>query len=57
MVSYQSFTMEFRATNRQFDWFKISLVYNKSNKHNTVYDSYNVEKASTFIQSMSLENI
>ena len=26
---------------RQFDWLEISLVYNKSNQHGSIYDSYN----------------
>ena len=34
----------------------MSLAYDKSEKHLTIYDSYNVEKAATLIQSVVLEN-
>ena len=33
------------------------MVYDKSDKHATVYDSYNKEDASTSIESVSTENI
>ena len=41
----QSFNFDFIEANRQFDWVEISLVYEKSNKHTTIYDSYDAEKA------------
>lgn len=31
-VGLQSFTIDFVAANRQFDWIEISLVYDKSDK-------------------------
>ena len=34
---------------RQFDWIEISLVHNKSDKHLTIYDSYNSETAAKLI--------
>ena len=36
-------TVGFYGSNRQFDWLELSLVYDKSDKHLTIYDSYNVE--------------
>ena len=39
----QEFTVDFKGCNRQFDWLDISLLYNKSDKHLTIYDSYNAE--------------
>ena len=57
LISSQSFMVDFRAEYRQFDWIEISLVYIENDKHNTVYNCYNLEKASTFIQSVSLKNI
>ena len=39
----QEFTVDFRDCERQFDWLEISLVYDKSDKDLTVYDSYNAE--------------
>lgn len=56
-ICSRSFTVDFRVADRQFYRLKISLVYDKGNKHDTVYNSYKVEKASTFIESVLLENI
>lgn len=36
-------------------WVEMSLVWNKSDKHTTIYDSYNFEKAAQFIKSIELE--
>ena len=56
-IGPQSFNINFLGANRQFDWVEISLVYNKSDKHTTIYGSYNVEKAAQFVKSIELENI
>lgn len=56
-IGAQSFNVGFVGANRQFDWVEIFLVYDKSDKHNMIYDSYNVEKAATLIKSVGLENI
>ena len=53
----QDFTVDFQGANRQFDWIEISLVYDKSDKHLTAYDSYNTECASSFIKSLEFANI
>lgn len=37
-------------------FLEISLVYDKSDQHNTLYDSYNAELAATFVGSIKLEN-
>ena len=42
--------------NRQVDWIELSLVYDKRDKHTTIYDSYNVEIASKAIKSVKLTN-
>ena len=39
-ASLQELTVDFKGCNRQFDWLEVSLVYNKSDKHLKVYDSY-----------------
>ena len=39
----QEFTVDFKGCDRQFDWLEISLLYDKSDKHLTIYDSYNAE--------------
>ena len=51
-----SININFLVSNRQFDWLEISLVYYKSYKHTTIYDSYNVELAAKYIKSVKLEN-
>ena len=56
-VGAQSYTIDSVVTNRQFDWLEISLVYDKSNKHGTMYDSYNLERAYIFIANVKIENV
>ena len=56
-TGYESFNIYFLCANRQLDWLEISLTFDKSDKHNTIYDSYNVEKASMFIKSIALSKI
>ena len=41
----QSFTVTFKGAQRQFEWLEISLIYDKSYQHLTIYDSYNLELA------------
>ena len=55
-VGSDSLTVEFYGANRQFDWLELSLVYDKSNKHLTICDSYNVEHATKKLKSITLEN-
>ena len=38
-----SLNIEFLGANRHFDWTEISIVPDKSDKHKTIYDSYNRE--------------
>ena len=52
-----SININFLGSNWQFDWLEISLVYDKSYKHTTIYDSYNVELAAKYIKSVKLENV
>ena len=42
----QDFTTNFISANRQFDWVEILMVFDKRDKHLTIYDSYNAECAS-----------
>ena len=51
-----SIDIEFLGANRQFDWLEIFLVYDKSNKHTRIYDSYNHEVAAKTIKSIKLSN-
>ena len=52
----ESRVVNFQAANKQFSFFAISLVYDKSDQHRNIYDSYNVELASTKIKLIKLEN-
>ena len=56
MQGLTQYILIFLGANRQFDWIELSLVYNKSNKHPTIYDSYNVELAAKAIKSVKLSN-
>ena len=55
-VGQDSIDIDFLGSNRQFDWLEISLVYDKSNKHTTIYESYNHELAAKQIKSLKLSN-
>ena len=48
--------VEFLGANRQFDWIEISIVPDKSDKHTTIYDSYNRETAAQLIKTLQLSN-
>ena len=52
----QSFTCLFKGAQRQFDWLEISIVYDKSFQHTTIYDSYDLELASKLIKTIKFEN-
>ena len=52
----QSLTVTFKGTQKQFEWLEISLVYDKSYQHLTIYDSYDLELAAKMIQSIKFEN-
>ena len=51
-----SLNVEFLGANRQFDWIEISIVPDKSDKHTTIYDSYNREMAVQLIKTLKLSN-
>ena len=51
-----SLNIEFLGANRQFDQIEISIVPDKSDKHKTIYDSYNREMAAQLIKSLKLTN-
>ena len=53
----QSFTCTFKGAQRQFDWLEISIVFNKSYRHTTIYDSYDLKFAAKLIQATKFENI
>ena len=53
----ESKNIDFLGSNRQLNWLELSLVYGKSDKHATIYDSYNVELATKPIKSVKLSNV
>ena len=55
-IGQDSIDINFLGANRQFDWIEISLVYDKSDKHSTIYDSYNYELAAKGIKSVKLSS-
>ena len=52
----QTYTCTFKGAQRQFDWFEIFVVYDKSFQHRTIYDSYDLELVSKIIQTIKFEN-
>ena len=52
----QSFTCTLKGAPRQFDSFEISIVYDKSFQHTTIYNSYDLEIASKLIKTIKFEN-
>ena len=53
----QEFTVDFKGCEKQLDWLEISLVYDKSDKHFTIYNSYNGKCAAKMIKIIELANI
>ena len=49
--------VDFKGCERQFDCLEISSVYGKSDKHLTIYSSYNAECAAKMIKSIELAKI
>ena len=52
----QAITVLFKGAQRQLEWVEISLDYYKSYQHQTIYDIYDVELASKFIQNVKFKN-
>ena len=50
----QSYVVNFTGANKQSCFLEIYLVFDKSNQHTTIYDSYNIELASTKIGFLNL---
>ena len=47
-----SINVDLLGANRQFDWIEIFIVPDKSDKHTTIYDSYNREMATQLIKTL-----
>ena len=55
-VGIQNRKINFYGTALQFEFLEISLVYDKNDQHQTIYNSYDVELATKTIQSLTPEN-
>ena len=51
----ESRVVNFQGANKQFSFLSISLVYDKSDQHRSIYNSYNAELASAKLKSIKLE--
>ena len=52
----QTISVDFQGASREFNWLEISLVYDKSYAHETVYDSYDLELEAHLIESVKFVN-
>ena len=48
----QDFTFTFKGVQRQFDWLEISIAYDRSYQHTTIYDRYDLELAAKLFKSI-----
>ena len=55
-VGTQNFTCLFQGAQRQIDWVELSILYDKSYHHETIYDSYDVELAPKLIKTIKFDN-
>ena len=55
-IVLDSINIDFLVANRQFDRLEMLLVYDKRDKHTTIYHSY-AELAAKYIKRVKLENI
>ena len=55
-IGTQTINVNCQGPNRQFAWLEISLIYDKTDQHQTIYDSYGAELVATQVQSLTLEN-
>ena len=56
-VGIQKYNVELTTANRQFDLLEILIIPDKSDKHNMIYNTYDLELASTTIRSLDIRNI
>ena len=52
----ESCIVDFTGANKHFSFFTISLVYDESDQHRSIHNSYNTQLASTRMKSITLEN-
>ena len=52
----KSLKVNFLWLNKQIEWLEIFLVFDKSDQHQTVYHSYDVELVAKYVQLLALQN-
>ena len=52
-IGTQSLKVNFRGLKKQTEWLEIYLAFDKSDQHQTVYESYDVELAVKYVQLVS----
>ena len=55
-VGSDTINVDFLGSNRQFVWLEITLVFDESDKHTTIYDNYNTKLATKYIKTIKLSN-
>ena len=50
-VGSDTINVDFLGSNRQFVWLEITLVFDESDKHTTIYDNYNTKLATKYIKT------
>ena len=55
-IGTQNFTCLFQGAQRQIDWVELSIVYDKSYHHETIYDSFDVELATRIVKNIKFDN-
>ena len=53
-VGHDSLDIDTLGANSHFDWTELSSVYDKSNKHTTIYDIYNIKTLTLTTPAISL---
>ena len=56
VVGAQSKTFTFQNVFKQFAFLEFSLIFDRSDQHLNIFDSYNAEVAATQIKSIKLQN-
>ena len=51
-VGQDSIDIDLLGANRQFDWIELSLIYDRSDKHTSIYDNYNHKLVAKRIKSV-----
>ena len=56
-VGTHTVNVNYQGANRKFAWIEVSLIYDRSDQHQIIDNSYNAELAATKMQLLKLENV